>query len=133
MSLYKKADSDDVKIGVLQNVTIDNTEYLFSLGMGNNIYAELYDLNNQVLLSKKLATSLLSTSKIYNIRGAASYLVVSGTNYIIFPFIDSSEDFYIKRIYFSSTNIVSNSPALKSYSVSSRGRVRIARHGWHPV
>ena len=104
-------------------VTIDNTEYLFSLGMGNNIYAELYDLNNQVLLSKKLATSLLSTSKIYNIRGAASYLVVSGTNYIIFPFIDSSEDFYIKRIYFSSTNIVSSGPTLKSYDVSSRGRV----------
>ena len=104
-------------------VTIDNTEYLFSLGMGSNIYAELYDLNNQVILSKKLATSLLSTSKIYSVRGAASYLVVSGTNYIIFPFIDSSEDFYIKRIYFSSTNIESNSPTLKSYSVSSRGRV----------
>ena len=104
-------------------VTIDNTEYLFSLGMGSKIYAELYDLNNQVILSKKLATSLLSTSKIYSVRGAASYLVVSGTNYIIFPFIDSSEDFYIKRIYFSSTNIESNSPTLKSYSVSSRGRV----------
>ena len=103
-------------------VTIDSKEYVFSIGSGSNIYAELYDLSTCEVLSQKLSTSLLSTSKILSVRESASVLTVSNKNYIIFPFLDSDTDLYIKKIYFSSTDIVNNSPTISSYSISSKGR-----------
>ena len=102
------------------NITIDNKDYLFSIGLGSNEYAELYDLNKSETISKVLSTTFVDNSDISNVRGSSTSFISSGQNYIIFPFLGDDTKLVIKRLYFSSTSL-SNNPIDKSYSVTSKG------------
>ena len=103
-------------------VKIDSKEYLVSIGTGTNKYAELYDLSEGKLVSQVLAKTFLGVNEIYNTRGSATNVISLGENYIIFSFLDSDPDLYIKKLYFTSTDIVNNNPVIKSYNVNSKGK-----------
>ena len=103
-------------------VTIDDKEYLFSIGTGTNKYAELYDLSSKEIKSQVLAKTFLSTNEILNVRGSSTNFTLSGNNFIIFPFLNSGEDLYIKKLSFTSTDISSFNPIKATYSISSKGR-----------
>ena len=104
-------------------VIINDKEYILSIGSGSDKYAELYDLNNARIISQIPSIELIRTSQILSFRNSATSFVVSGSTYLIFPFVDKSDYFYIKKIMFNSTDMINNIPQqLASYSISSRGR-----------
>ena len=89
-------------------VTINNIEYLLSIGNSDDKYAELYDLNNCETKSQLLAVTFLGVSKIMNIRGFATNLTSSGNDYIIYALLNKRltyNNFILKKLYFSSTEL----------------------------
>ena len=100
-------------------VPINGQEYVFSIGKGNNKYAELLDLNKCETKSQQLAITFFSATKIVSVLNYPTSFKVGDKYYFIFPFIDegsNSEIFSIKKLYFSSTDIITYNPILKSYS-----------------
>ena len=98
---------------------INGNEYVFSIGKGNNKYAELIDLNNCETKSQVLATTFLSATKLISVLNYPTGFKVNEKYYYVLPFIDNasgSDVFCIKKLYFSSTNIIENNPIIKSYS-----------------
>ena len=103
-------------------VPINGKEYVFSIGKGNNKFAELLDLNNCETKSQLLATTFLSASKIISILNYPTSFKNGDNYYFIFPFVDNdgnSNTFYVKKLFFSSTNIIANAPVVKSNFISS--------------
>ena len=101
-------------------VPINDKDYLFSIGKGNNKYAELLDLNNGETKSQIRAITFLSATQINSVLNVATSYKDNNNYYYFFPFInkDSSVyNFYLKKMYFSSTNIDSNNPVVKTYSL----------------
>ena len=103
-------------------VEIDNKEYLLSIGAGTNKYAELYDLSTGEIISQVLSKTFLGVSEISNTRGSATNFISSEETYIIFSFLNSEPDLYIKKLYFTSTDIVNNNPVIKTYTTDSKGK-----------
>ena len=104
-------------------IIIDNKEYLISIGSGNNKYTELYDISNNEIISKVPSISLLKTSEILSFYNIASTFMLSGKTYIIYPFIDKEENFYIKKLLINSIDLSNNIPTeILEYYTSSRGR-----------
>ena len=103
-------------------VKISNKEYIFSIGKGTTRFAELYDLDNEVILSQKKAIDFLDIDQLYNIRGSSSNYIISGNQYIFFPCINKGSDKYyfkLKKFLFSSTDFSNNNPVIKTYNYDS--------------
>ena len=98
-------------------VTINNKEYLFSIGKGDNKYAELYDLSSLETKSQVLSNTFLGATKMISIRGSSTNFIKDEINYILFSFIDNSS-FSLKLLYFSSTDIKNTDPIINSYSLN---------------
>ena len=64
-------------------VPINGKEYIFSIGKGNNKYAELLDLDNCETKSQVLATTFLSVTKIISVLNYPVSLKI-GDNYYFF-------------------------------------------------
>ena len=106
-------------------ISIDNNEYLFSIGKGDNKYAELYDLSNLKTKSQVKITTFLNGSKMINIRGSAINFKLDDINYVLFSFIDNSDSYYLfslRLLSFNSNDIINNNPVKKSYSTESIGK-----------
>ncbi len=86
-------------------VTIDNKEYLVSIGRGEK-YVELYDLSTCEIKGQKIVTDFLKT-KFTNARGSANNFIVDGNNYILFPYIiqDSDSTMYLNKLNFTSVDL----------------------------
>ena len=56
-------------------VTINNKEYLFSIGKGDNKYAELYDLSSLETKSQVLSNTFLGATKMISIRGSSTNFI----------------------------------------------------------
>ena len=96
-------------------VPIQGKEYLFSIGKGDNKYAELYDLDSCEIKSQKLGVTLMGSTKIASVVNVATSYKIDNNYYVIFPFIDDYL-FTLKKLNFSSTNIEKNNPVTNSYS-----------------
>ena len=101
-------------------VPIDNKEYLFSIGKGNNKYAELLDLNSGETKSQIKAVTLVSATLITSVFNVIASYKDNENYYYFFPFIDKTRSVYsfiLKKLYFSSTDIDSNTPVVDTYSL----------------
>ena len=84
-------------------VPINGQEYVFSIGKGNNKYAELLDLNKCETKSQQLAITFFSATKIVSVLNYPTSFKVGDKYYFIFPFIDegsNSDIFSIKNYIF---------------------------------
>ena len=99
-------------------VPIDNKDYLVSIPKGKK-YIELYDLNNFVKISQKPAIELFEVNQIVSILNYATSYKDGDKTYFIFPFVEKSDIYtnilYLKKLYFSSTDIENHNPVLKTY------------------
>ena len=106
-------------------VSIDNKEYLISIGKIDNQYAELYDLSNLETKSQIKSTTFLNGSKMVNILGSAINFKQDDTNYVLFSFINKSGSNYLfslRLLSFNSIDIINNNPIKKNYSTKSIGK-----------
>ena len=91
-------------------------EYFVNIGI-NTQYTEIYDLNNKQLLSQIESSSFLGQS-LKEIRGTViNYKLFNNDlyyNYVLFGYI-SSRTFYLKKLYFTDTNLINNNPIDNNY------------------
>ena len=100
---------------------IGDREYLLSVPKGENRFAELYDFDNMRVESQVSVTTFLRANKILNSRSSAINFMKGNINYVLFSFIDyfdNSNQFSLKLLKFSSTDIKNSNPVQKNYTLT---------------
>ena len=87
--------------------TNEKKEYLVSIGK-NNQYVEVYDFNNNGVLSQMSSSSLFGRT-IIGLRGSVINYELNENSFIIYGFI-SNNIFCLKKMQFTSGNIINNNP-----------------------
>ena len=87
--------------------TNDKNEYLVSVGK-NSQFVEVYDFNNSGVLSQKSCSSLFGRTVI-GLRGSVINYELNENSFIIYGFI-SNNFFCLKKMQFTSGNIINNNP-----------------------
>ena len=80
-------------------------EYLVSIAKKKQ-YAELYDFENDKIYKKD--SSILLDSEMAGPKGCALNITINKENLIIFSYISTDKNFYIKKMKFTSINIENN-------------------------